>query len=109
MRGKYKIYTNGTSIYAVSRYAGKPVRASATCHPDDSFDAAYGVQLAALRCNLKIAKKRVKNAKRLYIEAYNEFLAAKNKVAKYAEFLDDATDQVSEARNELEDHLNGVH
>ena len=34
---KYKFYTNGSRVIAVSSYAGKTVRGVAVCHAGDTF------------------------------------------------------------------------
>ena len=59
---KYKFYTNGSRVIAVSTYAGKTVRGVAVCHAGDTFSLEKGKKLAALRCAEKIAKKRVARA-----------------------------------------------
>lgn len=58
---KYKFYVNvkERTVYAISTYAGKTVRGVAKCAPEDKFDIEYGKRLAAARCNLKVAAKRV--------------------------------------------------
>ena len=53
---KYKFYTNGSRVIAVSTYAGKTVRGVAVCHAGDTFSLEKGKKLAALRCAEKIAK-----------------------------------------------------
>lgn len=60
---KYRFYHTDNLIIAVSTFAGKPVRGIAKCDPDDSFSMEYGKELAAARCNQKIAEKRMKRAK----------------------------------------------
>ncbi len=59
---KYRYYTNGKKVIAVSTYAGKTVRGVAVCDPHDTFDLEKGKKLAALRCAMKIADKRVQRA-----------------------------------------------
>lgn len=58
MGNKYKFYYNGNEVIAVSTFAGKTIKAKVKCNPEDVFDVEKGKQLAAARCNLKIAKKR---------------------------------------------------
>ena len=60
---RYKYYTNGNQVICVSSYAKIPVKGVAKCSPEDVFNEEIGKQLARLRCDAKIAKKRVKNAK----------------------------------------------
>ena len=55
---RYKYYTNNKDVVvAVSSYAGKTVRGVAKCDPRDTFDIEKGKELAAARCNEKIAYK----------------------------------------------------
>lgn len=58
---KYKFYVNEKerTVYAISTYASKTVRGVSKCAPEDTFDIEYGKRLAAARCNLKVAAKRV--------------------------------------------------
>lgn len=46
-------------VKAVTLYAGKPVSAFAKCDPTDTFDYEFGKQVALLRLDAKIAKKRM--------------------------------------------------
>lgn len=62
MRYRFFVNEKEKTIYCVSRYAGKPVRGIAKCSPVDTFDIEKGRELAKLRCDIKIAQKRVKNA-----------------------------------------------
>ena len=103
---KYKFYqfkneNGGTTISAVSTYAGRTVKGYAKCDPRDEFDIEKGMKLAAARCNLKIAEKRKMRAGQKYIEAS---IAADNAVEYFdrmkAYFMD-ADDQVDEALAEL--------
>lgn len=59
---RYKFYRQGNTIYAVTTFAGKTVRAKATCAPDDKFSEDVGRRLAYARCTLKVATKRRKRA-----------------------------------------------
>lgn len=67
---KYKFYTNGSRVIAVSTYAGRTVRGVAVCHDGDEFSLEKGKELAALRCAEKIARKRLNRAERKVDEAY---------------------------------------
>ena len=73
---KYNYYTNGKDIVvAKSSYAGDVVRGVAKCSPEDKFDLEAGKKIAAGRCAIKVAKKRV---------AYWEQTAERyNRVVKY--------------------------
>ena len=37
-------------------YLSKPIRAKATCHPDDEFDLEKGIKIARKRCVLKATR-----------------------------------------------------
>lgn len=61
---KYKYFTNGENmVVAVSSYKGRTIRGVAKCSEEDEFDLETGKKLAAARCALKIAEKRVKYTK----------------------------------------------
>jgi hypothetical protein len=76
MSNRYRKYSDGKGkIVIVSTYAGKTVRGVAKCSPNDNFVEAAGVELATLRCDAKIADKRVKRAR----AKYNEAVAVLNK------------------------------
>ena len=49
-------------IVAVSTYAGKTVRGVAICDSGDAYDENKGKELAAARCELRVAEKRYKRA-----------------------------------------------
>lgn len=103
---KYKFYqfkneNGGTTISAVSTYAGRTVKGYAKCDPRDNFNVEKGKELAAARCNLKIAEKRRDRASKKYIEAS----VAADKAVEYfdrmKQYFMDADDQVDEAAAEL--------
>ena len=59
---KYRIDEENKIVIAMSTYAGKSVVGIARCAPEDSFDVEKGKKLAAARCTLKVAKKRLRYA-----------------------------------------------
>ena len=59
---KYKIDEEKRTIVAMSTFAGKTVVGVAHCAPSDEFDIETGKKIAAARCSLKIAEKRMKRA-----------------------------------------------
>lgn len=65
----YKYYTDNKHVYAVSTYAGKTVKGTATCHENDIFNLEIGKDIATARCNEKVAKKRLNRADRKLREA----------------------------------------
>ena len=82
----YKFYTSKNLVVAVTTYAGKIVKGKAKCNPEDTFDLEKGKALAAVRCNAKIAKKRVKRASGKF-ERYN----------KASEYLEEMTAYINDA------------
>lgn len=71
---KYQYYTAPeeppfNKVICVSTFAHKKVRGIAKCSPNDVFDLQKGKHLARLRCDLKIAKKRLALAKELKKQA----------------------------------------
>ena len=105
---KYKFYTNGSRVIAVSTYAGKTVRGVAVCHTGDTFSLEKGKKLAALRCAEKIAKKRAARAKRKVDEAYCAYIDAEvyfNKMFNYKEAAFYELNEVIAAKNDMLDNL----
>jgi hypothetical protein len=104
---KYKFYqfkneNGGITIVAASSYAGKTVKGYAKCDPRDEFSIEKGKELAAARCNLKIAEKRKMRAGNKYIQASIEADKAVAYFASMKQYFMDADDQVDDARAELE-------
>ena len=90
---KYNYFTDGENkVVAVATYAGKPVRGVAKCDPKDNFDLATGKELAAARCNAKIAKKRQANAFRQMSAAKTQFEIAQKKYHDMINYYEDACD-----------------
>lgn len=92
---KYRFYIDEKNqVIAISTYAGRYVKGVAKCDPRDKFDLEKGKKLAAARCAVKIAEKRVKQANSKYMEAT---LEAEKKFAYAHEMLD----YVIRSNNEL--------
>ena len=105
---KYKFYTNGSRVIAVSTYAGRTVRGVAVCHDDDEFSLEKGKELAALRCAEKIAKKRIARAKCKIDEARCAYTDAEAYFYKMIDYRNDALYELNEviaAKNDLLDNL----
>lgn len=96
------ISTNGKKIIALSTYAGKPVRGIAKCSDLDEFDEEKGKELAAARCNLKVAEKRWKSANDAMAEALDVCSIADKMYDKATSYYNDATRDLTIARKELE-------
>lgn len=91
---KYKFYTatkvdgQPYGVIAVSTYEGRIVRGVAKCDPKDNFDLERGKQLAAARCNQKIAQKRKIRADRELkkaVIAYDKAMKHMNAMNDYYE------------------------
>lgn len=62
---RYKFYNNGKNqVICVSHFAGKEVKGVAKCNTHyDTFDAAVGETIAKFRCDLKIARLKIKRSR----------------------------------------------
>lgn len=101
---KYRFYTNGSRVIAVSTYAGRTVRGVAVCHDGDEFSLEKGKELAALRCAEKIARKRLNRAERKVNEAYWTYVNAEAYLDKMCSYKGDALyelDEVIKAKDNL--------
>lgn len=99
---KYKFYqykdkNAKDTVAAASTYAGRTVKGYAKCDPKDQFSIEKGKELAAARCNAKIAAKRVKRASAKYLEAQQQLADARRFMARMTEYYTDAVDQLDEA------------
>lgn len=101
---KYRYFSTGNKIIAVSTYAGKTVRGVAICDPEDTFSLEKGKELAATRCALKIASKRFGRAARKLSEAEESVCQAQDFADKMLNYYDDAWIEMCEVR----DHLNNI-
>ena len=95
-----------TVVEALSSYGGEIVRGVAKCSPEDTFDLEFGMQLAAARCDLKVAEKRVKRATKGYQEAANACEVAAQRLSKMQDYFCDATDIYDEVAARLADIYN---
>lgn len=101
---KYKFYTNGSRVIAVSTYAGRTVRGVAVCHDGDEFSLEKGKELAALRCAEKIARKRLNRAERKVDEAYWAYMNTEVYLDEMCNYRGNALyelNEVIEAKNNL--------
>lgn len=105
---KYKFYTNGTRVIAVSTYAGRTVRGVAVCHDGDEFSLEKGKKLAALRCAEKIARKRLNRAEHKFDEAYWTYIDAEFYLDQMDTYKNDAADELKEVITAKNDLLNNL-
>ncbi len=95
-------------VIAISTFAGKPVRGKAICAKDDTFDYQKGIELAAARCNAKVAAKRYKRAKQKIAEAEKAVADATKFYDAMRHYRDDAYYAMIQAgsfTNKMEDEL----
>ena len=99
---RYQTYLAGEKkIVVVSRYAGKVVRGVAKCSPGDTYDVEKGEKLARLRCDEKIAEKRVARSQAAYVEAVANLMAAQKRVNDMKQYMDDAAAEYDMVQEEL--------
>ena len=97
---KYHYLPNGDTI-AISHFAGKTVKGIAHCDMSDTYNQETGEQIAAAKCNEKIAKLRTKRAIKCLDEAWEQFAIAKRNVENMQEYLDRSIAEWDDAQNEL--------
>lgn len=95
----------GIETIAFSTYAGKPVYGKAICRAEDEYDEEYGKRLAVARCAAKIARKRLKRADKLSIEATNACIEAKRHLDKMNHYYEDARNEVIETETAIDNIL----
>ena len=110
---KYKFYqykdkNAKDTVAAASTYAGRTVKGYAKCDPRDEFSIEKGKELAAARCNAKIAAKRVKRASAKYLEAQQQLADARRFMARMTEYYTDAVDQLDEANAAITDMMKSM-
>ena len=85
------------TVVAVCRYAGRNVRATAKCHDNDVFDIEFGKRLAQARCEVKVAKIKIRNASVKYCEAAKAADKAHQRFLAMKEYYIDSVDQYDDA------------
>lgn len=106
---KYRFYTNGNRVIAVSTYCGKTVRGVAVCHPDDNFDIEIGKRIAAARCNEKIAEKRLARASNKANEAGLDVIRAQQHQKEMQAYYNDAYIAYNDAAREYDMLIKSLH
>ena len=110
---KYKFYqykdkNAKDTVAAASTYAGRTVKGYAKCDPRDQFTIEKGKELAAARCNAKIAAKRVKRASAKYLEAQQQLAEARRFMARMTEYYTVAVDHLDEANAAITDMMKSM-
>ena len=101
-RYNYVVIPEKKKVVAYSSYAGQSVRGVAKCAPNDKFDVEFGKELAAARCNVKVARKRLKRAMERRDAAWQEYLRAQDQLLREENYVDDSNVALTEAEVELE-------
>ena len=102
---KYQFYYGPNSVIAVSTYEGRKVRGVAKCDPRDVFDADAGRELAAARCNQKIAVKRHKRATRELNKAMEAYKKAERHMYTMNNYYEDSKVAILQADRQVENLL----
>lgn len=110
---KYKFFTTKTKdgkekVIAISTYAGRTVRGVAYCAHDDTYSLEKGKELAAARCAVKIAEKRVDRANMKVDEAAAMVASANHHYNRMSEYLEDAENELIMAQSHLTEVLNSL-
>ena len=100
---KYKIDEDNKTIVALSTFAGKPVAGVARCMEEDEFNVADGKELAAARCSVKVAEKRMKRAEMQLAIALDWAEYWTNRAEKMRKYDLDAANAYREALRNLAD------
>ena len=72
------------------------------------FDNETGKALAAARCNVKVAVKRVKNAHKKWSESVQAYIDAERHMHAMAKYYEDSADRQKIAEAQLEYLLNTI-
>ena len=99
---RYNFYTSGKKVICVSSYAGKAVRGVSKCDPKDEFNLEDGKKLSQLRCDVKIALKRVKRAREKALEATRLVGDAREYQEKMQSYYDESFKDLVKLKSKLE-------
>ena len=98
---RHQTFNTGNKIIVVSHYAGKAVKGYAKCSPVDTFSYETGKDLATLRCDEKIAKKRIKRAQMRLAEAQEAFSAAQKQLLDMQSYLTESKAELTTIQTTL--------
>lgn len=110
MKNFYKTYIDekNRTVIAVCRYAGHNIKAIAKCAPEDTFDVEFGTKLAIARCELKVAKIKLRNAGSKYLEAAKAADNADKRFEKMKEYYMDSVDQLDAAGTAIQNIIKEI-
>ena len=77
-------------VYCMTFFAGKTVKGVAKCDPTDEFNLEDGKKLAKARCNVKVAKKKLKIKTQRRDAAIRELAVAQYHMNKAQEYTYEA-------------------
>lgn len=100
---RYKFYKADNKIVCISSFAKKAVRGIAKCSPHDEYDEKKGMRLAQLRCDAKIAQKRVNKAFEMVNAAWSNYRMAENWYDKMNNYVKDSIIKRVRAQRHLEE------
>lgn len=98
---RYRFVRSDNKIICLSTYAKRVVRGIAKCSPNDNFNLDVGEKLAKLRCDEKVAAKRMSRAFDKYKEALNNFNEAKSHFYAMEEYYCNARKEYDKVSDEL--------
>lgn len=99
----FKDASGKQTVSARSTYAGRTVKGYAKCDPRDEFDVEKGKELAAARCNARIAEKRFKRAQKKVAEAQAFVDMAQKYLAEMESYLTDSASDMKDANDYVAD------
>ena len=93
-------------VIAISTYAGRTVKGVATCAPEDEYNLEAGKKLAAAKCEVKVATKRMKFAAWRRDILKNAIDRMTERYFKYCRVVDETTEALAEAEEALKNIKN---
>lgn len=105
---RYRFIEVPNKVICISTYAKKIVRGVAKCSPNDKFDIEIGKKLSQLRCDKKVAEKRMNRAYNKYEEALRAFADAKLYLFSMEEYYESSVDKYNKACNALENFSKNI-
>lgn len=101
---KYTFNIHDNKVVCVSHYAGKPVRGIAKCNKEfDKFNSETGMELAKLRCDTKVASKRIKYTIKKLDKATENLVKAQKDVDTLKRLLDKSKNEYNDLKISLKD------
>lgn len=101
----YKFYFGKKEVVCVSHFAGKEYKGRAKCSPLDTFDIEYGKRLAQARCDVKVARARIKHHARILSELEEQYDGLDRKIYERENSLDEAYETLEATLDVLSETL----